>query len=105
MHFKNKLRKTAAVVLSAAMLGLFGTAQHYSAILPDSFRADSASDLEIAQYPELSCSSAVTDTVQASAVNGDESRVTLSLLGAVPVKNVFRRQKLPYLWWEASLSA
>lgn len=88
MHFKNKLRKTAAVVLSAAMLGLFGTAQHYSAILPDSFRADSASDLEIAQYPELSCSSAVTDTVQASAVNGDESRVTLSLLGAVPVKNV-----------------
>lgn len=95
MQIKNKLRKTAAAVLSAAMLGLFGTAQHYSAILPDSFTADSVAGLKIAQYPELSCITA-DEAVHADTVNCGNSRVTLSFLGAVPVKSVsVREEKAP----------
>lgn len=95
MQIKDKLRKTAAAVLSAAMLGLFGTAQHYSSILPESFTADSAAELKIAQYPELSCFSS-EKAVQADTVNSRKSHITVSLLGAVPVKNItVREEKAP----------
>ena len=86
MHLKKYIRKAAAVVLSAALAGLFGTAQYYSSLLPDTLTASSAAQLEIAQYPEISCS-AENEAVQAASA-GEISRVTLSLLGTFPVKNV-----------------
>lgn len=95
MQINDKIRKTAAAVLSAAMLGLFGAAQHYSAILPESFTADSAAELKIAQYPELSCFKS-EKAVPADTVNSGNSSITVSLLGAVPVKNItIREEKAP----------
>ena len=95
MQIKDKIRKIAAAVLSAAMLGLFGTAQHYSSILPESFTVDSAAELKIAQYPELSCFKS-EKAVPADTVNGGNSSITVSLLGAVPVKNItIKEEKAP----------
>jgi len=95
MQIKNKFRKTAAAVLSAAMLGLFGTAQHYSSILPENFTADSAAEFKFTQYPELSCFKS-EKAIQADTVNSGNSHITVSLFGAVPVKNItIREEKAP----------
>ena len=88
MLFKRKLIKTAAALLSAAFLGLFGTAGYYSSRLPDVMTAESSEDIKIAGFPELSCSPLADTAIPAAQTCSGAERVTFSLFGAIPVKNV-----------------
>lgn len=74
--------------MSAALVGLFGTAGYYSGRLPSSVTAESGSLLKIAEYPEISCGSFGTSDNFVSS-----GRVTLSLYGAIPVKNIAVREE------------
>ncbi len=96
MHLKRKIVKSAAVVLSAAVMGLFGAAEYYSARLPETLTAECGSELEFAGYPEISC---VNNTAAASTKTYPNTRrATLSLFGAIPVKNVeIREEEAPTL--------
>ena len=67
-----RIKQTAAVIISAAMAVVFGTAGYYSAKLPDHIVTSAGSSVTFAAYPEIQCS--------------DGS--TLSLFGAIPVKSV-----------------
>ena len=84
-----KIKKTAAVVLSAAAVGLFGTAGYYSLRLPESVTVGSAQSVQFAQYPELRCIGSVSEP------RGASDKATLSLFGAIPVKNVSVRREEP----------
>ncbi len=83
MQIKKIIRKTAAVLLSAAVLGLFGTAGCYSLRLPESVTVSSDGRVGFAMYPELRCTGSVSGA----------DRATLSLFGAIPVKSVSVRQE------------
>lgn len=85
MKLRERLRKSLAVVLSAAFAGVFGTAGYYSRILPETVTAEAVSGLKIAEYPEIKCCG--SPFAAAEAVSS-EGRVTLSLFGAIPVKSV-----------------
>ena len=69
-------RKITALILSASMLSLFGTAEYYSEKLPVSFMTDKGQSIKIAAYPNLSCK------------KDSRTSATVSLFGAVPVKNI-----------------
>ncbi len=89
MQLRQKLSKTAAVLLSALLVGAFGIAGHYSRLLPGHMTAASGEPLKIAQYPELSCS---------GQPSGGNDRVVVSLFGALPVKSVqVERSEAPKL--------
>lgn len=75
-------------MLSAAFLCLFGTAGYYSSKLPSSLTIEPASELKIAEYPEISCSVSPASVVQTSGCFPETRQVTLSLFGAIPVKSV-----------------
>lgn len=92
MLSKRKIIKTAAAILSAALVGLFGTAEYYSSRLPAVITAESSKELTIAGYPELSCISAPDGAMPAAGARSDTERVTLTLFGAIPVKNVEVRE-------------
>lgn len=96
MLLKRKIIRIAAGILSAAFVGLFGTAGYYSSRLPDVITADSSSEISIAGFPELSCSAAGASAVPAARTCPCTERVTFSLFGAFPVKNVeVRRAEAP----------
>ncbi|MBQ8297157.1 MAG: SpoIVB peptidase [Ruminococcus sp.] len=98
MHLKRKIAKTAAVVLSAAMVGLFGTANYYSSRLPETLTADIGSGIEIAEYPEITCASFRSEAIAASETYPASRQATLSLFGAIPIKNVeIREEEAPML--------
>ena len=82
------MTKAAATVLFAALAGLFTTAQYYSERLPDVLTAETASEVRIAEYPEISLCSGNSDSFFASPTE----QATLSLFGAIPVKNVRLKQ-------------
>lgn len=88
MHIKRKIIKTAAVVLSAAVMGLFGAAEYYSSRLPETLTAECGNNVEIAEYPEISCISVETGAAAASETFPGTKQATLSLFGAIPVKNI-----------------
>lgn len=88
MHIKKIMTKAAATVLFAALAGLFTTAQYYSERLPDVLTAETASEVRIAEYPEISLCSGNSDSFFASP----PEQATLSLFGAIPVKNVRLKQ-------------
>ncbi len=79
MHFKDKIKKSAALILSVAIAGLFGTAGYYSVKLPESISAETSA-VSFAMYPELDCIGSVSGIA--------EDKATLSLFGAIPVKSV-----------------
>ena len=83
MQIKRKLSRFTAAVLSVALAGAFGTAGYYSHRLPDTVTADAGSELKIAEYPEISCCG-----YPMSDRSGNNGHTTLSLFGALPVKNV-----------------
>lgn len=83
MQLRRKISKIAAIMLSAAMTGIFGAAGYYSAKLPDKLRAEAGTTLKIAEYPELSCCGYPMPDKASS-----NDHVTLSLFGAIPVKYV-----------------
>ena len=88
MQLKRKLTRSAAAVISAALLAMFGAAGYYSRHLPSDFTAEAGTGLSLACYPEISCSG--------GAPEGDTA--TLSLFGAIPVKNVeIHRREAPVL--------
>lgn len=88
MQLKRKLIRSAGALLSAVSLCIFGTAGYYSTRLPSSVTIRPASELKIAEYPEISCSVS-PEAVMRTAGNFPETKqVTLSLFGAIPVKNV-----------------
>ena len=82
MHIKKMISKSAAVLLSAALAGLFTAAGYYSEKLPDSLTTACGEELTIAEYPGIKLCS--------GPAGG--SKATLSLFGAIPVKNVEVRQ-------------
>lgn len=88
MQLKKKLTKAAASLLSAAFLGLFAAAGYYSSKLPSNITAECGTRLVFAEYPEISCSSGISP-----AVYPESEQVTLSLFGAIPVKNVVLHEK------------
>lgn len=90
MRKGNIFRKTAAALLSAALVCLFGTAEYYSGKLPDSVTVGSisagqtAEQMQFAGIPELSCTPL------------SSSRAAVSLFGAVPVGSIgIRETELP----------
>ncbi|MDO4862845.1 MAG: SpoIVB peptidase [Ruminococcus sp.] len=89
MQFFRKIKKTAAVLLSAAAFGLFGTAGYYSLRLPESVTVGSTGSVQFAQYPELRCIGSVSEARESS------DKATLSLFGAIPVKSVSVHREEP----------
>lgn len=80
-----KFKKSAAFLLSAVMLGLFGTAGYYSRRLPDDLTVESA-NVSFADYPELRTEMCSSDVA------------SVSLFGAIPVKQInLRREEAPTL--------
>lgn len=77
---KKIFTKTLAAVMSAVLVGLFGTAEYYSQRLPRTVIAETAEDVKFALYPELSA--------EYSA-----DCASMSLFGAIPVKNISIRQE------------
>lgn len=92
MKFRRKIIKGTAVMLSLAMVGLFGTAEYYSVHLPSSLTAESGNEIKIAQYPQISCFSHSDDTIPVSNSTDGVSQATLTLFGAIPVKNIEVRE-------------
>ena len=87
MHLKFNFRKAAAGLLSAAVIGLFGTAEYYSERLPETFTAAQGEVLTIAEYPEIVCGDFRSASVSSGTLP-ESHQATLSLFGAIPVKNV-----------------
>lgn len=75
MQLKKKFTKAIAVMLSAVLVGLFGTAEYYSQRLPQTVTAERKEDVRFALYPELSA-------------DYSADCVSMSLFGAIPVKNI-----------------
>lgn len=98
MHIKRKFFKTTAVILSAAVLGLFGTAEYYSMKLPDSLTTEVGETIALAEYPYMTCGSLLDETVAASETFPAAKHVTFSLFGTIPIKNVeIREEEAPVL--------
>lgn len=96
MFLKRKMIRSAATLLFAAFIGLFGTAGYYSSQLPAVISTSSGEDIKIAGYPELSCYSSAEPVIPAAGTCSDTEQVTFSLFGAIPVKNVeVRRTEAP----------
>ena len=88
MQMFRKIKKASAILLSAAIFGIFGTAGFYSLRLPESVTVGAAENVQFMQYPELRC----TDG------GCTQDKATLSLFGAIPVKSVnIRRAEPPSL--------
>lgn len=92
MHLKRKIIKSTAAVLSAAFVCLFSAAGYYSSKLPAVITKEPSAELRIAEYPEISCLADADSTVQTASVFPHSDQVTLSLFGAIPVKNVQVRE-------------
>ncbi len=88
MRLKRKIMKSTAVLLSAGMLSLFGTAVYYSAHLPSSLTSETGENIKIAEYPEISCCNYPMGVIPASKNVSGTNTATLTLFGAIPVKNV-----------------
>lgn len=88
MRIRKIMSKAAASLLFAALAGLFTTAHYYSQRLPDVLTAEVNAEVHIAEYPEISLCSGDTDEIFPM----DADRATLSLFGAIPVKNVQLKQ-------------
>lgn len=96
MLLKRKIIRSAAALLSAGFVGLFGTAGYYSLRLPSAVTVETGKAFKIAEYPELSCSASFDGAVPASGRCAGSEQVTLSLFGVIPVKNVeVRRAEAP----------
>lgn len=82
---KNVILKLSATILSAALLGLYGTAGYFSSNIPDIITTESG-NVEFAAYPELK-----------SEYTG-ENQASVSLMGTIPVKSVtINRKEAPTL--------
>ncbi|MDE5935941.1 MAG: hypothetical protein K2G83_00835, partial [Ruminococcus sp.] len=75
MQLRKKFTKAIAIMLSAVLVGLFGTAEYYSQRLPQTVTAERTEDVKFALYPELSA-------------DYSADCVSMSLFGAIPVKNI-----------------
>lgn len=98
MHIKNKLKKTLAAVLSASVAGLFAVSGYYSSKLPEIITTERGQALTIAEYPEITCASFGSEAIAASETFPESKQATLTLFGAIPVKNVeIREEEAPTL--------
>ena len=88
MLLKRKIIKSAAALLSAGFVLLFGTAGYYSSRLPSSVTVETGKSLELAEFPELCCMTSSDAVVPAVGACTGTEQVTLSLFGVIPVKNV-----------------
>ena len=93
MQLKRKIIRSVGALLSAAFLCVFGTAGYYSSKLPSAVTIEPASQLKIAEYPEISCSADPDAVMQTSGGYPETKQVTLSLFGAIPVKSVSVTEK------------
>ena len=76
MQFKKKITKAAALIMSAALVALFGTAEYYSVRLPKAITTESADSVSFGSFPELTVKYPSADCA------------AVSLFGTIPVKNV-----------------
>jgi len=85
---KQKIIKITASAVSALFIGISAVTHYYSKILPENITSETLSNVKIADYPEIVCGKPVT--------NGEiipvSNQATLSLFGAIPVKNVEIRE-------------
>lgn len=88
MKIKRKIIKGSAIIMSALMVGLFGMAEYYSIHLPESITVESGNKITIAQYPEISCLYNTDNTIPVSNNDTNTLKATLTLFGAIPVKNI-----------------
>lgn len=88
MQLKRKIIRSAGALLSAVSLCIFGTAGYYSSRLPSTVTVTPSAELKIAEYPELSCSVSPVEVMRTAGGAPETKQVTLSLFGAIPVKNV-----------------
>ena len=88
MHIRKIMTKVAASLLFTALAGLFTTAEYYSGKLPDVLTAEMNTEVHIAEYPEISLCSENSGTFFGSA----SEQATLTLFGAIPVKNIELKQ-------------
>ncbi|MCR5600428.1 MAG: SpoIVB peptidase [Ruminococcus sp.] len=88
MRLKRKIIKTAAALLSAAFVGLYGTAGYYSSRLPSVINAEQTDEIKIAGFSELKCTCSRGDAIPALGRGIAAEQVTFSLFGVIPVKNV-----------------
>ena len=93
MQLKRKIIRSVGTLLSAAFLCLFGTAGYYSSKLPSAMTIEPASELKIAEYPEISCSVEPDAVMQTAGGFSETKQVTLSLFGTIPVKSVSVTEK------------
>ena len=93
MQLKRKIIRSVGALLSAAFLCVFGTAGYYSSKLPSAVTIEPASQLKIAEYPEIRCSADPDAVMQTSGGYPETKQVTLSLFGAIPVKSVSVTEK------------
>lgn len=93
MQLKRKIIRSVGALLSAAFLCVFGTAGYYSSKLPSAVTIEPASELKIAEYPEISCSADPDAVMQTFGGYPETKQVTLSLFGAIPVKSVSVTEK------------
>ncbi len=87
MQIKKFISETAAALLSAALIGLFGTSVYYSERLPETITVSGFAETEIAQYPEI--------TLCSGSAGQASEQADLSLFGIIPVKKVEVRQAKP----------
>lgn len=92
MQIRTKIFKSTAMLLSASMIGLFAAAEYYSSKLPDTITTDTGTAVHIAEFPEITCGSISDGAVAVAETFPASSKVTLSLFGAIPVKNVEIRE-------------
>lgn len=92
MLLKRKIEKTAAVLLSAAAIGIFSVSEYYSSRLPEQLTTDCAEAVVIAEYPEITCGGLSDEAIGAAATYPVSHQATLKLFGALPVKNVAIRE-------------
>jgi stage IV sporulation protein B len=92
MRFKRKMMKSAAAVLSAAVIGLFGTAEYYSSLLPETMTAEPGSSPVFAEYPVISFTGFNTEIDSLSGTLPSSCQAVMSLFGTIPVKNIEVRQ-------------
>ena len=95
MLLKRKIIKMSAAVLSAAFVGLYAAAGYYSSRLPSAVTVGNGGTVKIAGFPELSCACSPVRAVPAAETPPAAEQVTLSLFGAIPVKNIEVRKADP----------
>lgn len=83
-----KRLRTAAILLSAAVINTFAAVGYYSKTLPDSYYISSGTELSLSSFIPITAEVTEEDSLAAFYQNGSHSgSASLKLLGIIPIKN------------------